>query len=196
MIASVQEQTTLIRAPAKFGEARTNYDQKLEVVSTVIEKFHERSLWSKLGKQKSISECLFDATAQAKIWISRVAMHLSEETLARLNSQLDRLHDEEEWMDGDEPINLPSFQTFIRSLLYHDVDQKPSLALLPDGRLMGLWRDEDSQLTVDFMPGDQVRWSIKSQVDEVTERASGITSLTRLQAVLAPYNGGRWFNGS
>ena len=143
----------------------------------------------------SLPERLFDATAQAKIWTSRVAMHLGPEARARFFKQLDRLHDIDEWTGQDSTLQLGSYQSFIRAVVYLKIDSRPCLALMPSGNLLALWEDAGDKLTIEFRPGDRARWLVSRMLEGQIERAAGESSLTRLRAVLAPYDANKWFHG-
>ena len=65
---------------------------------------------------KSVAERLFDATAEVKMLTSQVAMHLENEWRERLFSQLDRLHDPDEWDKDDRPVERSSFSTFLKTI--------------------------------------------------------------------------------
>lgn len=145
--------------------------------------------------EKVIEEQLFDALAEAKIWTSRVAMHLDSETRKRLFRQLDVLHNAEDWDQRDKTVNLESYQSLVRAIIHHSIDCRPSLALMPSGNLLAQWRDGNDKLTVEFVPGNRLRWLVQSHTEEGPERASGTSPLERLRTVLAPYGAERWFDG-
>ncbi len=190
------EQTSAFRASEDCHLSGTADRSANNIVSAWIVDNPVRTSQSVIVRERSPAEELFDATAEAKIWASKVAMHLPKEVRDRIFRQIDLLHDPVEWMEGDAPLKLNSFKSLVRSLIFFDMKDRPSLALLPNGRVMALWTHGESRLTVDFMNDDMVRWAVATTDHDVTERATGLTHLTRLQAVLAPYDAGRWFNGS
>lgn len=143
---------------------------------------------------EAIASELFSATAQAKIWTSKVAMLLDIKTRDRLFRQLDSLHDADEWVAGDKPVNLESYQTCVRAILYHHIDSKPALALMPSGNILALWKDGADKLTVEFLPKNQTRWMIQNSASTGIERATGISPLERLREVIEPYCANRWFS--
>lgn len=138
---------------------------------------------------------LFNATASAKVWTSQVAMHLDRSARDRFFRQIDALHDADEWIGDESPISLESYKTFIRSVVYHKVNSKPGLSLMPNGNVLASWKQGSDKLTIEFIPGNITRWMIHGFVDGQLERAAGITQLERLRAVLQPYNAERWFDG-
>ena len=173
----------------RSGPLATNYDELLrgiagaELVPAAVE------------KRPTDEEALFVASADAKIWASKVAMKLPRNIRDRLFRQLDMLHDPEEWMDG-KPIRLESFQSLVRSILVHKIRNNPALALMPTGNCVALWLVDGARLTVEFRPGDMVRWAVQIETENGEEKAAGLTALVRLREVLEPYGGGVWFLGS
>lgn len=148
-----------------------------------------------IPRGKSTSERLFDATAEAKRWTSQVAMRLNAEARLRIFRQLDRLHDEEEWFEGDHPVALESYKAFVRAYVSGSIGGKPALALAHDGRLIAMWQNSGDKLTIEFFPRDKVRYLVSQVVSGERERFAGDTSVSRLSHILNPFDTGRWFNG-
>ncbi|MCY1670170.1 hypothetical protein OVA07_04000 [Novosphingobium sp. SL115] len=148
-----------------------------------------------VAKGKSISEHLFDATAEAKRWTSQVAMRLDPKARLRFFRQLDRLHDEDEWFEGDRPVALDSYKAFVRAYVSGSIGGKPALALAQDGRIVAIWQDGADKLTIEFFPRDKVRYLVSQTVDGERERFAGDTSIGRLSQVLSPFECVRWFDG-
>lgn len=144
----------------------------------------------------TVEEKLFTATAAAKIWTSRLSMHLERSTKERLFAQIDVLHDSDEWSDGDVPVALESYKTLLQAIIYHKINSKPSIALSPQGNILARWRYGSDHLTVEFLPANKIRWFVQVNVGEEPEKVSGIGPLERLRAVLQPYKADRWFDGS
>ncbi|THD38304.1 MAG: hypothetical protein E7773_00690 [Sphingomonas sp.] len=149
-----------------------------------------------LGRpSKSVGEHLFDALAEAKIWTSKVAMHLDLATRDRLFRQLDVLHEAEEWPATDQPITLDSYKSLVRAILYHKINSRPGLSLMPEGNIIAVWNDGDDRLTIEFLPANRARWLVVNATPKGAERTAGTTPLERLRDVLAPYGAERWFDG-
>lgn len=146
------------------------------------------------ANKKPIAAELFSATAEAKIWTSRVAMHLDRPVRDRLFRQLDILHDADEWVSEDAPVNLESYKTCVRAILFHHINSRPSLALMPSGHVLALWQDGTDKLSVEFLPGNKTRWIVQSRSEAGVERAAGTAPLERLRHVIQPYCADRWFN--
>lgn len=144
---------------------------------------------------KSTAERLFMALVDAKSWTSNVSMYLDRETRDRIFRQLDILHDAEEWFDEDRPVALPSFKSMIRAIVYHDINCRPALSIMPNGNMLALWQDGTDKLTVEFLADNRTRWLVQSHFPSGPERASGTAPLERLRKVLAPYGAARWFDG-
>jgi len=145
--------------------------------------------------QTAIEEKLFVALADAKIWTSRLAMHLPRETRDRLFRQIDILHELDEWDENDQPVNLSSYQSLVRTIIYHRINGRPALSLMPNGNVLALWCDGEQKLTIEFLPENRSRWLIQSATESGPERAAGTSPLVRLRDVLAPYRADRWFDG-
>lgn len=138
---------------------------------------------------------LFNATAEVKVWTSRVAMHLDRVTRDRLFAQIDALHDHDEWSEGDSKIALASYQTMIRAMIHHRMNSKPALSIMPSGNVIALWTRDAGRLTVEFLPGNRVRWLVAMQSKQGPERAAGESPIERLSDVLRPYDADGWLDG-
>jgi len=145
---------------------------------------------------RPVSERLFIALAEAKVWTSKVAMHLELATRDRLFRQLDVLHDPTEWADGDKPVSLESYKSFVRAIIRHSINSRPALSLMPNGNVLAMWRDGEDKLTIEFLPCNRTRWFVQNSTPAGSERTASTTPLERLRDVLQPYGAERWFNGS
>lgn len=145
---------------------------------------------------RSTAERLFEATAGAKIWTSRVAMKLDRATRDRLFRQLDNLHDEDEWFEGDAPIQLDSFKSFVRAIIAGAIGGKPGLSLTPQGNLVATWSDGDAKLSIEFQPDNFARFLWRQVVDGEVERMAGVSKITRLSALLRSLEARGWLLGS
>lgn len=146
--------------------------------------------------QRTVDEQLFAALADAKIWTSKIAMHLDPATRDRLFRQLDILHEADEWSEGDSPLSLPSYKSLVRAMLVHRVNRRPSLSLMPGGNILALWSDGADRLSIEFLPENRARWFVQHVSTSGAERATGTTAIERLRDVLHPYDAERWFDGS
>lgn len=157
---------------------------------------HENATADGMPFADTLENRLFSATAAVKVWTARVAMHLDREKRDRLFRQIDVLHSSDEWFDEDHPVNLESYKSLVRSILYQRINSRPALSLMPSGNVMAVWEEKADRLTIEFLPGNRARWTLRWQIDGQTERGGGTTSIERLRAVLAPYCASRWFDGS
>ena len=123
-------------------------------------------------------------------------MHLDRETRDRLFRQLDIMHEVDEWSNGDKPVSLPSYKSLVRAIIVHNINKRPSLALMPNGNLLALWKDGQDKLTIEFLPENRARWLVQNQTHDGPERTAGTTPLERLRDILVPYGSERWFDGS
>lgn len=194
-------------ASPRFSTVRPVDLSSLRTTSAVPDYRHTAILQSSPGAQDSkfgkvsanavsVAASLFAATALAKIWTSRLAMHLDKATRDRLFRQLDILHDADEWVDDGSPVNLESYKSCVRAIIYHHINSRPSMALMPSGNVLALWKDGADKLSVEFLPGDKTRWMVQSTSAAGVERAAGTTPLERLKDVLQPYGADRWFSAS
>jgi hypothetical protein len=141
----------------------------------------------------SLEEQLYEARASCKIKTAAVAMYLSNEWRSRFFSQLDNLMDVENWEDEDTPITEASFSTLLRMLLLIWPVKRPGLGATSEGHIIATWSLEKDRLTIECLPGDRVRWVVCKYTEGNRESAAGDSHLTRLHAVLAPYEPRRWF---
>jgi hypothetical protein len=145
-------------------------------------------------KPETLAEKMFEATAAAKVWTSYVAMRLDRETRDRFFRQLDRLHDIEEWIDDGKPLNIASYKTFVRAILSLKLDERPGLALMTNGNLLGTWSRGASKLSIEFRANDVVRWVVAEPGDGRTDRIAGDTGLSRLKEELMLRGAEKWFS--
>ena len=143
-----------------------------------------------------ITERLFNASAQLKILVSKVSMHLSDDWRQRLFRKLDSLHDPENWEQSDTLVDPGSFMGFLRLILQIGPIARMSLGVSPEGHFLTGWiRDKDS-LTLEFTGRDEIRWALVRHLGDRRESAAGRTSLERLPAVLKPYSPETWFENA
>lgn len=133
----------------------------------------------------SLSERIFLALSNAKIFTSRVAMRLDLASRDRIFRQLDLLHDCDEWFGDDQPLLLASYKSFVRFMISKGGQSKPSLALNPDGHLLAVWEASGNRLTIEFRADDRLQWVISCTDGDST---AGITSLNSIMSRLASYN--------
>lgn len=138
---------------------------------------------------------VFDALASVKVMTALAAMHLSRESRDKLFSQLNSLHDAEQWEAGDEPINASSFETFLKAILSIRPERRPGLGLSHTGDLIGAWTTGRDRLTIDFLPKGRVRWVLARYRGEgEPDRFAGQVEVSHLVDALAPYHPEHWFS--
>lgn len=137
---------------------------------------------------------IFNATAAAKTLTSFVSMHLKDEWRKNIFSQLDLIHDFEEWDEELSPIRGESMATFLRAMLKINLKKYPGLGLTNHGNLVAAWTENQKKLTLEFQSKDKVKWIASLGLNlEETERAAGITNVKRLYKCIAPYGPQSWF---
>lgn len=144
------------------------------------------------GAGMSLEEQLFDANADAKIFASKVAMRMAREWKSGLYRQLDSILDADEWLEGDHPLQLVSWVTFIRLMLVLRPKVRPGLGLTSGGHVIAMWTEDRTRLTVECQPQDTVRWVYSHMVEGQRETVAGDTSIQRLPLSLSPYNLNDW----
>lgn len=145
-------------------------------------------------KGSSLNERLFDARANVKILISQVSMHISAELRERLFRQIDLLHDPEEWEDGESPINLLSFKTFLRWVYLNSPEKLPSFGLSSSGNFIASWIVNKDRLILEFLSKDNIKWFVTKYYVEEADHGAGTTKISRISDVLAPYNINDWLS--
>ena len=165
-------------------------------IESRIQKLRSPIAPSMLGSQVdggSLEEKLFDATASAKVMTSQVAMYLDSQWRSKLFSQIDFLHDVNEWEQGDEPLQRESFATFLKAICELKPKKRPGLGLTFSGQLIAAWTAGSSRLTIEFFGNGRVQWVISRMIDDETEHYTGDTTVNRLAAGLGPHHAEDWF---
>lgn len=145
---------------------------------------------------RSCEETLFSALAEMKVLTSQVAMHLERSWRDRLFVQLDRLHDLEQWDEGDDPAEIGSFRTFLRMMFLLKVEKQPGLGLANGGHLLAFWIDDQNRLTIECLRRDKVKLVLTRRLGEEKESAAILTNIDRVKDVLAPYDPSCWFESA
>jgi hypothetical protein len=145
-------------------------------------------------KDTTIGERLFDATATVKVMTSQIAMHIDSNWRDKLFSQLDSLHDPDEWMSEDIPIRRESFSTFLKTILQLRPNRRPGLGLSHIGHLIASWAIDHDYMTLEFLPDDRVRWIVSRHVDGELERIAGQSPVAILKSTLALFQPEKWFS--
>lgn len=136
---------------------------------------------------------LFNTSAALKMAAAEVSMHLPADWRRKLFDKIDDLHEPEDWDDADRMADVTSFRTFLRTVLRLGAMKKMSIGISDDGHILAGWRRGKDSLSLAFLPGDRIRWSIVEHVEGNTDSAAGTTTLERLPQVLKPYNPEVWF---
>lgn len=142
----------------------------------------------------NLEEKLFNATADVKVMTSQVAMYLDSQWRSKLFSQIDSLHDEDEWEQGDEPLQRESFATFLKAICELKPKKRPGLGLTTSGQLIAAWTAGSSRLTIEFSNNSRVKWVISRVIGDEAEHYVGDTTVNRLAAGLLPHHTEEWFS--
>lgn len=142
-----------------------------------------------------LQRAAFEASAWAKLHASQLAMHLTAEQRIRLFRQIDRLHDVDEWLDGDQPMHRDSFVSFLRAMLKLKPQRWPGLGMTHDGYLLANWGIARDAISIEFLADDQVRWSLsRSLADDEVVRAAGTCPAFEIRHFITPYDPAHWFD--
>ena len=142
----------------------------------------------------SLYEQLFDARSDVKILLSQLSMHYSAELREKLFRQIDLIHDPEDWEEGDDPIQLQSFKTFLRWFFINKPVQLPNFGLSAGGNFIASWVvNHKDTLILELLSRDRIKWFVTKYYDEEVDHSSGLTNLSRIAEVLAPYHSEDWF---
>ena len=146
-----------------------------------------------ISEHKTLSEKLYDATSEVKILTSQVSMYLTREWRDRVFKQLDNMHDISEWDADTSPIQKESYKTFLKLVISLKPNKHPGLGLSDKGFLLAAWIVGGDRLTTEFLPNDNIRWTLSTLVDGEIDRAAGVTKVSRLFLNLLPYQPNKWF---
>jgi hypothetical protein len=136
---------------------------------------------------------LFNIAAALKIAVSEVSMHLPADWRRRLFEKIDVLHEPDNWEEDDKLASLGAFKTFLHTVLDQGPIYRMSLGVDLEGNILAGWRRGRDTLTLTFLPGDRVRWSIVQHIDGEIETASGHTTVDRLPIALKSYSPEVWY---
>lgn len=142
---------------------------------------------------EKLKEKLFFSLCDLKIYTAQVAMHLKREDRDLMFLQLDRIHDPDDWDQYDMPVILPSFQTFLRMMLYVKPKESPSFGLANGGHLLASWSDGDNHLSLECLEKDRLRAIMSCWVGQSRTHSATETSVDSLIKVLEPFCPRRWF---
>ncbi|MCA3264960.1 MAG: hypothetical protein ING19_02730 [Azospirillum sp.] len=135
---------------------------------------------------------LFDATAEAKIAISRVAMYLDETWRKRIFKRLDEIHDIESWEPGALPLVKDSFLAFLQTMFLLRPEAPPALGLSVSGQLLAAWVRGGDRLILRFLDRNRVRVVFNRGEGDTAETGTFEMPLDNLPARIAAIGGPAW----
>jgi hypothetical protein len=103
----------------------------------------------------SLEVQLFDNGAELKVSFSQIAMHLTTEWRTAIFEQLDFLLKPEDWQEDSALIEVATFLTILRFLIFAAPNRVPSLGVSPNGNVLAAWLKGDERITVQFLPDDR-----------------------------------------
>ena len=124
---------------------------------------------------------LFRNRASLKLITAQVAMHFSGDERKSLFAAIDRLLDEENWEDESSEINVDTFRTYLRFLIFTRPRRRASYGVSPDGSLLASWHRNEKSVYVEFLPQDKARVIIKLVSDRGPETLAWQGHVARLR---------------
>jgi hypothetical protein len=103
----------------------------------------------------SLEVRLFDNGAQLKVTISQIAMYLTTEWRTAIFEQLDFLLNPKDWQEDSALIEVATFLTFLRFLVFAAPNRVPGLGVSPNGNVLAAWLKGGERITVQFLPEDR-----------------------------------------
>ncbi|MBL4590263.1 MAG: hypothetical protein JKY11_09335 [Alphaproteobacteria bacterium] len=145
--------------------------------------------------RQTLDEVIFDARANVKVLFSEISMYFPTELKEKLFHQIDLLHDTDDWEDGDNPVQISSFKTFLRWFYLDQPSQLPNFGMSNGGLLIATWLSNHNKdrLILEFRSDDHIKWFATKHYDDEQDMSSGITSASRLIHHLASYKASDWF---
>jgi hypothetical protein len=172
-------------------------DRTKEVMNSIDELEKNNLLISEniYEERITLDEQLFDARANVKVLLSKVSMHFSKAFREKLFRQIDLIHDFEEWEEGDAPIQIQSFHTFIRWFFMTQPPRLPNFGLSSGGHFIASWltNNNKDRLILEFMLNDRIKWFVTKSYEEGADHSSGVTKISRIADILLPYQTDDWF---
>lgn len=141
-------------------------------------------------KIESLEESLFNATAEAKVEFSKLAMYFPIALRTKLFHQIDLIHDEADWDEDELPIQLSSLLTFLRWFYVSKPARFPNFGLTNDGHLVASWltNSNNDKLILEYYVSDSIKWFVEKRFGDEIDYTNGVTKLSRANDVLAPYH--------
>jgi hypothetical protein len=139
---------------------------------------------------------LFNVVAALKVAVAEISMHLDDAWRARLFTQIDMLHEPDDWDDSCRLTDLDSFKTFLHLILQQGPMERLGLGIDDDGHILASWRNEQDMLSLIFLGNDRIRWAVVRHENGGVESAGGQTNLDRLPTVLQAYNPESWYGNA
>jgi hypothetical protein len=102
----------------------------------------------------SLDAQLFENSAELKIALSQIVMHLEPEWRTIIFRQLDALLDLNSWEEDSAFIQKSTFMTFLRFIIYAAPTRLPSLGVGYTGHILAAWNNGAQRIDVEFLPDD------------------------------------------
>ncbi len=152
-----------------------------------------------IADETNLEAKLYANRSALKVMTSQISMHLRPDQRGDFFAQVDELLDTENWTEDDGIISLPSYRTFLRFVTYYKDTKRPALTVSSHGNISASWFQEGRRLTIEFFERDIIRIFLyrNEPKQSFSETAAYHGPLTRLDAVLQPYQAVSWYrNGT
>lgn len=144
------------------------------------------------GRGSELAAALFDASAEAKIAISQVAMYLDASWRSRIFKRLDEIHDIESWEPGALPLVKDSFLAFLQTMFLLRPETTPALGLSVTGHLLAAWVRGGDRLILRFLDRRRVRVVFNRGDGDSAETGTFEMPIDNLAARIAAIGGPAW----
>lgn len=148
------------------------------------------NFYPKNDNAKDLVHRLAESKANCKIELSRVSMYLNDEWIKGMCGQIDDLMDIEEWDDEDHPIDVRSFVTMLRMILFINPrpERRPGLGATTEGNIIAMWTGIDERISIECLPGDNLLCIGSRKIDGDRKIYSSNTNTRDISTFLDSFN--------
>jgi hypothetical protein len=141
-------------------------------------------IWAPADPLEGIENKLFKHLADLKVMVAQVAMHFSQDERGNIFAALDRLLSVEHWEDDSVQIDLESFRTFLRFLIFSHPIKFPNMGVSPRGGVLAGWHSERKSVHSEFLPQDFCTALMKLEAARGPETLAWRGSVARLKLII------------
>ena len=141
-------------------------------------------------------DAIREATSRAKSLISQMSMYLENTVREKVLEEIDIIHQDENWEEGDDPIDLDSVLSFLAWARLAKPTNSPGVGMSSEGHLITYWlaNEDKDQLILEFQENNSVTWFVnkKGAQDGGENSGSGISDTYCVNAIINGYEQPRW----